>query len=166
MRIPVGLLSILFCGFISAQSSPAQKQAVRSPRILSAKTIYFDKQTGTATVGDSALAELKKWGRFQIVTDRKQADLFLLLTADPYPQRKMIISGGQTGSIDPNGHIYEDPVPDYNVVSTNRYAYLTVVDPANGEKLWASTHIWGGLLTGFNSVGRRLVRDLEKRYKK
>ena len=166
MRFPVGLLSILFCGFITAHCSSAQKQSVPSPRILSAKTIYFDNQTGTAAVGDGALAELKKWGRFQIVTDRKQADLILLLTADPYPQRKMIISGGQTGSIDTNGHVYEDPVPDYNAVSTNRYAYLTVIDPANGDKLWASAHIWGGLLTGFNSVGNRLVKDLEKRYKK
>jgi hypothetical protein len=166
MRIPVGLLLILSCSLISAHSSPAQKQSVRSPRILSARNIYFDNQTGAAAVGDDALAELKKWGRFQIVTDRKQADLIILLTADPYPQRKLIISGGQTGSIDTTGHVYEDPVPDFNAVSITRYAYLTVIDPANGDKLWAAEHVWGGLLTGFNSVGHRLVKDFEKRYKK
>jgi hypothetical protein len=166
MRIPLGLLCILFCAFVSAHSSPAQKRITHSPRILSAKTIYFDNQTGSPPIGIGALAELKKWGKFQIAEDRKHADLIILLTADPYPGRKLIISGGQTGSIDAQGHMYEDTVPDYNYVSSTRYAYLTVIDAANGDKLWAEDHRWGGLLTGFNSVGRRLVKALENQYRK
>jgi glucose dehydrogenase len=41
-------------------------------------------------------------------------------------------------------------------------AYLTVVDAISGQKLWTSSHVWGGLLTGFNSAGRRLVNRLRK----
>jgi len=72
------------------------------------------------------------------------------------------MSGGQTGSIDSQGHINEDPIPSYNKQSPTRYAYLTVIDAATGDKLWSKEHLWGGLLTGFNSAGARLIRELEK----
>jgi glucose dehydrogenase len=39
-------------------------------------------------------------------------------------------------------------------------AYLIVDDAITGERLWSGRHIWGGLLTGFNSAGRRLVHKL------
>jgi hypothetical protein len=41
-------------------------------------------------------------------------------------------------------------------------AYLTVDDAITGERLWTGSHVWGGLLTGFNSAGRRLVNRLRK----
>jgi hypothetical protein len=160
------LVVIMFAGLISTPSSAAQKQLARSPRIMSAKTVYFDNQTGSDRVGSSALAQLKKWGKFQIVPDRKQADLIFFLSADPYKGGNIIMSGGQTGSIDSHGHIEEDPIPSYNKQSRTRYAYLTVIDPTTGENLWSEEHVWGGLLTGFNSVGNRLIRDLEKQTKK
>jgi hypothetical protein len=47
------------------------------------RTVYFDNETGSDAVGTSALAQLKKWGKFKIVTERKQAELILLLSADP-----------------------------------------------------------------------------------
>src|SRR4029077_11386493 len=99
---------------------------------------------------------LKKWGRFQIVQDRKQADLTIVLSADPYKGGKIIVSGRQTGTIN-NGNIHEDTVPNYNKQAPLRYVYLTVIDSKNGEKLWTDSHQWGGLLTGFNSAGERLV---------
>ena len=155
-------LAILAAGF------PAftQKQLAQSPRILSAKTVYFENKTGSDAVGSNALAQLKKWGKFQVVSDRKQADLIFLLSADPYRGGNLVMSGGQTGSIDENGHVTEDPVPNYNKQSPTRYAYLTVIDPKTGDNLWSNKHLWGGLLTGFNSVGERLVKELEKQTKK
>src|ERR1700693_6193933 len=166
MRIPARLLVILtLTGLISPFSFAAQKQLARSPRILSAKTVYFNNQTGSDAVGKNALAQLKKWGRFQLVSDRKQADLIFLLSADPYKGGNIIFAGGQTGSTE-NGHVIEDPVPNYNKQSPTRYAYLTVIDPKTGDNLWSDKHLWGGLLTGFNSVGQRLVKELEKQTKK
>ena len=76
------------------------------------------------------------------------------------------MSGGQTGSIDSRGHIEEDPVPKYGMQTQTRYAYLTVVDPINGDKLWSADHVWGGLLTGFDSVGSRLIKKFEKQTKR
>src|SRR5215469_7545779 len=114
MRIS-GNCSLIFvlANLLVATPIVAQKQLAQSPRILSAKTVYFDNQTGSDPVGKNALAQLKKWGKFQLVTDRKQADLIFLLSADPYKGGNIIFASGQTGSME-NGQVTKDAVPDYN----------------------------------------------------
>ncbi len=144
----------------------AQKQLARSPQIQSAKTVYFDNRTGSDAVGAATLAQLKKWGRFQIVSDKKLADLVFLLSADPYNGGYIIFASGQTGTMDSNGHIQEDRIPNYNRQAPVRDAYLTVIDPKTGQNLWSDSHVWGGLLTGTNSVGERLVKKLQKQIEK
>jgi len=113
-------------------------------------------------VGGAALDELKKWGRFQIVADQSHADLILLLSADPFHGGSIILASGQTGTIDADGHITKDAIPNPNKAAPVRDAYLTVVDRASGERLWSDSHVWGGLLTGKSSAGERLVKELEK----
>jgi hypothetical protein len=148
-----------------ASSAVAQKQLAQSPRILSARSVYFNNQTGSDAVGKNALAQLKKWGKFQLIADPKQTDLIFLLSADPYKGGNIIFGSGQTGSIN-DGHITEDAAPNYNKQSPTRYAYLTVIDLKTGDNLWSDKHVWGGLLTGRNSVGERLIKELENQTKK
>jgi hypothetical protein len=50
--IPVGLLA--------SAPAEAQKELAQSPRILMAKTVYFNNQTGSDSVGKNTLAQLKK----------------------------------------------------------------------------------------------------------
>jgi hypothetical protein len=166
MRISeFGSFILVFTSLLLVAPVVAQKQLAQSPRILLAKTVYFNNQTGSDAVGKNAVAQLKKWGRFQLVNDRKQADLIFLLSADPYKGGNIIFASGQTGSAE-NGHVTEDAVPNYNKQFPTRYAYLTVIDPKTGDNLWSDKHLWGGLLTGFNSVGERLVKELENQTKK
>lgn len=73
----------------------------------------------------------------------------------------MLLAGGQTGTVE-NGHVEEDRVPNYNEQAPVRDAYLSVIDAKNGQLLWSESHVWGGVLTGKNSVGARLVKRLEK----
>jgi hypothetical protein len=143
-------------------SSHAQKQLAKTPKILSAKTVYLDNQTGVEAVGNAAVAQLRKWGRFQIVHEKQTADLILLLSADPYNGGYIIFASGQTGSVDAHGNIEQDRIPNYNRLAPVRDAYLTVIDPRSGQNLWSDSHVWGGLLTGMNSAGARLVQKLQK----
>jgi len=167
MRFSLRLLAVLILfGALSAASPANRKKQAPSPKILSAKTVYFRDQTGSDAVGNGALDELRKWGRFQIVSDREHADLVFVLSSDPYRGGLILLGGGQTASVDVEGHVEEDAIPNYNTRSPSRFAYLTVVDPATGEKVWSGEHVWGGLLTGFNSVGSRLIKDFEKQNKK
>jgi hypothetical protein len=101
-------------------------------------------------------------GRFQIVHEKQAADLILLLSADPYNGGYIIFASGQTGTMDKDGHIEQDRVPNYNRQAPVRDAYLTVIDPTNGQNLWTDSHVWGGLLTGTNNAGARLIQKLRK----
>lgn len=161
MRYAALLLVLLF--FVSFTF--AQKQLAHSPRILNAKTAFFLNTTGSDAVGSEALAELKKWRKYQIVSDRTQADLIFLLSADPYRGGNVLLASGQTGSIDDEGQVTQDQVPNYTKASPTRYAYLAVIDAKTGDNLWSDKRLWGGLLTGFNSAGARLVRELESQTK-
>ena len=158
-------LMLIVAGFLALTPADGQKQLAQSPRILSAKTVCFVNKTGSDAVGKNALAQLKKWGKFQLVADRKEADLVFLLSADPYRGGNIIFASGQTGTVE-NGEATEDTVPNYNKQSPTRYAYLTVVDTKNGDNLWSDKRLWGGLLTGFNSVGERLVKRLQNQTRK
>jgi hypothetical protein len=147
---------------LSQTPPPAQKI---SPPIRAAKFVFFDDQTGVPKVGKEALARLKAWGRFQVVADKSQADLILVLSASPPRGDHILYSGGQTGTID-SGQIHEDPVPNYLNSGPTRAAYLTVFDAKTGRSLWTDSHQWGGLLTGHNSAGARLITKLKKEMKK
>jgi len=163
MRNPVrvAILGIVILGTLPS-AAQNQKQSKLAPKILSAKSIYFDDQSGSPAVAREALFQLLKWGRFKIVDNRKDAELIFLFSSQPYQGGYLIISGGQTGTLDKNGEIQEDPVPTFNKQAPVRYAYLTVIDPATGDSLWSADHQWGGVLTGFNSAGARLVNKLRK----
>ena len=167
MRLIARLLMVfILSSLVSPAPLQAQKQSPFSQKILLAKSVYFEDRIGVAAVRDKAVSRLKKWGQFQIVSDRQQADLLLILSADPYKGGQIAISGGQTGTINKGGSIDLDPVPNYNKLAPVRYGYLTAIEPKTGEELWSGRLRWGGLLTGFNSVGARLVKKLEKESKK
>jgi hypothetical protein len=155
---------VVFALVLTAVSSAAQTKAPPDvkARILSAKSVYFEDQIGDAAVRQEALQQLKKWGRFKIAKDSKEADLILVLSADPRKGGYVVFSGGQTGTVGKNGQIDEDEVPTYNKAAPVRYAYLTVYDAKTGVNLWSAEHQWGGALTGFHSEGVRLVNKLRK----
>ena len=83
MRISEHFAILVLTSFPSANPALAEKQLARSPRILSAKSVYFYNKTASDAVGKNALAQLRRWGKFQLVADPKQADLILILSADP-----------------------------------------------------------------------------------
>jgi hypothetical protein len=130
----------------------------QSPKMKAAKTAYFDNRTAADAVGAEAVKQLKKkWGRFRLVTSRSNADLIFLLTADAYKGGYIVLANGQTGTMN-DGKFEEDGVPNYNAQAPVRDVYLSVIDPKDGSLVWSESHIWGGVLTGVNSAGARLVK--------
>lgn len=166
MRMPKSSLMIFLLALSCATTTAAQKEVAKSPQILFAKSVYFKSTTGSDKVGARALAALKKWGKYQVVANPAQADLIFLLSSDPYKGGNLIFADGQTGSVDAEGNVSKDPTPTFNKLAPTRYAYLTVIDRSTGHVLWSDSHVWGGLVTGFNSAGARLVKELQNQTKK
>jgi hypothetical protein len=148
----LALALIAIIAAIPTSSSAQHKNLLEtSPKITAAKTIYFADQTGNAAVANKALAELQKWGRFRIVNDPKSADLYIVLSAVRYSSDMTLFGHPMTS---------EDKAPP------PEYAFLAVVDPATQESLWSDSTRWGGVLTGINSAGARLVKKLKDQLSK
>jgi hypothetical protein len=130
---------------------------------MTAKTVYIDNHSGQAAIGDRAYGAITKWGRFQVVLDRRQADLILLLTAREYNGGYVTSGGRQTGTVDDNGNIETTTSPTYTSPVRVGYTYLTIVDPRTGENLWSESKRWGNLYTGFHSATKGLIEALKKR---
>lgn len=164
MKSPVHLIVVLFATALAVSVSAKEKDHLPlPPQVIAAKSVYIDNQSGEAKIGDRAYEEIKKWGRFQVVTDRKEADLILLFTAREHTGGYVTSGGGQTGTVDSNGNINTSGNPTYTTPVTVSYTYLTVVDPKSGDSLWSDSKRWGNLYTGFHSATKGLVQELRKR---
>jgi hypothetical protein len=156
-------VSALFPAHLASQAHPVDANRLK---LREAKTIYFDDQTRSGTaVAEKARAELKKWGRYRLVEDRTQADLILLLSLNKYTGGYEVHPGGPTGATDIHGQRQEDLSPSYERNAPVRAGFLTAIDPKTGDSLWSESHQWGGLLTGYNSVGVYLVGKFKKAVK-
>ena len=89
---------------------------------------------------------------FQVVRSRDQAELLFVLSS------KIESEGIANPTVDRRF----GPDLSFHFRYRPANAYLTVDDAVTGERLWSGSHAWGGLLTGFNSAGRRLVHRLRK----
>jgi hypothetical protein len=95
-------------------------------KVMKAKTVYLEDRTGYPGVEDKAYQELEKWGRFKVVTNRKGADLILLLSDRAYTVGYMATVNGGSGGYWGIGQ----PLRTF-------FGYLTFIDPANGEMVWS-----------------------------
>jgi hypothetical protein len=110
------------------------KYAPMPDRVLKAKTVYLDDQSGYPGVGDKAYQELTKWGRFKVVNNRKDADLILLISARAYTGGYLTTSTGQVSAT--GGGVYGQAT-SVGVPLVAIFGYLTFIDPGNGELVWS-----------------------------
>ena len=125
----------LFVPKVHAQQATADdKYAPLPSQIVSAKTVFLMNETGKAKFGDAVYKQVKTWNRWQVITDKNQADLVLVVTD----------KGGMK--------------------SMNPSFYLNITDPKTGSVLWTSrTTMQGKLWRSWNSVAETLVGDIRKR---
>jgi hypothetical protein len=169
-RIIYGLLiaALLVFPGVSVLSAKT-KHAPLPDRILEAKTVYIDNQSGVADITDKTYDELSKWGRFKIVSSANDADLVLLVSANAYVSGYRTSSHGTASGTDTDTDIN---VESQTTPEVGQTTYLTVIDPNTGSALWADLRSNGGgrgLITSLiaahaaaNAV-RGLVQELRQR---
>jgi uncharacterized protein YgiM (DUF1202 family) len=146
----------------TAPTAPARKKHAPLPDlVLQAKTIYIVNLAGNAAFRDRAYDELTKWGRYEVVSKRENADLIFVLSAGEYTTA-MVTNSDTTGRVDELGNVN---LQGHSQTSTvvHGSTFLTVVDPKNGDELWSDSKAWGSLWNGFHSATRGLINNLRKR---
>jgi hypothetical protein len=98
-----------------------------SPTVTRARSVSIDCDAcprAMSKVGRTALQELVEWGRFNVVPDRKKADLVLLFSTNRY------LGDYLSGK--------PDTRPAYV-----RATYMDVIDPNTGQSLWSDNERLG-----------------------
>lgn len=161
MNTRSGLFIVLAIVFYSISLSAKTPHAPLPKDVMNAKTVYIDNKSGFANIGDRAYDELRKWGRFKIVDNPKDADIVLLLSSSAY-------EGGYTttGTINATTTDYGSTSQTTGTVSTqshpvtHRYTHITLVNPKTGDNLWSDSRPWG---YHFHSATRGILQEFRKR---
>ena len=113
-----------------------------SAKIMQASSVYVDCvcPRGLAAAQKAASEHLLQWGRFHLSEDRRQSDLVLLFSGNPYLGDYLTRDGLDTRPV--------------AIVST----IMTVIDPNTGEALWTDSRMWGSLRV--KSATKDLIDEL------
>jgi hypothetical protein len=103
---PLLLVLVFWVMTLPAGAHPTLPQAVTT-----AHSVFLQNETGFPELEYTALLELNKWGRFNVVASQDKADLVLVLT------------GGTHVRAIPDGH-----------------TKIALVDPKTGATLWSDLH--------------------------
>jgi hypothetical protein len=139
---------IVFClwaalPFSAAAQKDKDKHALIPTKILRSDTVYIDCSAcprALANAGKTANQELRDWGRFHLVNDRRTADLVFLYGGNPYEGDYITRDG-----------------PDMRPVHIET-TFMTIVDPKTGEGLWTDARKWGSLRV--SAATKDLIEEL------
>ena len=125
------------------------KREVAPPlQFLTAKTVYIEDRDSLANIQGTAYLELKKWGRFEVITDRAHADLVLSFFAKKPGVHFSEWNGGELDWL--GGEARNDAFG---------YSFLKVTDPRQIGYLYLAATVW-------QSYPRSATRDLIRKLRK
>jgi hypothetical protein len=131
MNYPVVALAVAFATLPVKASG--QKYAPLPDKVVQAKTVFLQNDSGEERLGDNVFQELQQWGRWRILTNRSEADIVIALERKPIDTKDRW---------------------------RNNW-YLRILDPASGEVLWIVKRSVRMMRMG--NVATTLVSDLKKR---
>jgi hypothetical protein len=105
------------------------KYAPLPAKVVNAKTVFYINDTTSSRFGDDLYQELKKWNRWQVVNDRKKADLILVLS-----QRDQIEGTIATATATTSGNTAYATGASAPIKSSSWHIFL--IDPTSGQTLW------------------------------
>jgi hypothetical protein len=157
-----------------AKEARPSKYAPLPEAIFEGRTVFLDNQSGHSSIADRAYDELRKWGRFKVVTSPRNADLVFLLSAREYLQGYVTtgsVRATATTQYEGYGRSSTD-ISGQTQSSTEAVVsgrtFLTVIDPKDGVGLWSDSMQWGRPVaflpfSAWRSATRGLIKSLRDR---
>jgi hypothetical protein len=109
---------------------PAGAHPTLPQAVTSAHTVFLQNETGFPELEYTALLELNKWGRFEVVATQDKADLVLVLTCGTHVHA---IPDGQFPRTTGLNAFAEESVPP-------GHTKIALVDAKSGATLWSDLH--------------------------
>src|ERR1700730_18515593 len=153
------LAAFLILQYAVAGQAEQDKYAPLPEKVVNAKTVFYINDTTSSRFGDDLYQELRKWNRWQVVTDKKKADLILVLS-----QRDYIEGTIATATATTSGNTAYATGTGAPIKTSSWHIFL--INPVNGHTVWISSHTMGGRLwQSWGSVASSLLSDIQKRMK-
>ncbi len=121
---------ILFVLIFWVMTLPAGAKPTLPQAVTSAHTVFLQNNTGFVELEYTALLELNKWGRFEVVSVQDKADLVLVLSSGTHVRA---IPDGQFPRATGLNAFAEESVPQ-------GHTKIALVDPKTGSTLWSDLH--------------------------
>ncbi|MGD0906358.1 MAG: hypothetical protein ABSA96_02170 [Candidatus Acidiferrales bacterium] len=113
-------------------------------KITQAKAVYIECDAcprQMAVAWSAAFQYMTEWGRFDIVLDRRKADLVFIFSANQYTGDFLTRDGPDTRGVDV------------------KITFMDIIDPSTGQSLWSDDRYWGSLFVA------QATRDLLSEFK-
>jgi hypothetical protein len=131
----IGLILLMICAPLLGKKREVLQHAPLPAKVLSAKTIYIQNDSGHADMADKAYTQLRAWGKYQIVDAKEKADLILVLSIAS-AQAEGVTSSHASFYNYKTGAWTQGTVSTPNV-ETWYYSRIRLVDAASGDTAWA-----------------------------
>ena len=156
MNQPFRLLRVLVLALAASATLLAQDVAPLPDKLVAAKSAYLINESGDIKAFDRLFKDLKVWNRFNVVTDRDQADIIIVLMAKE--------RGGvavASGTAVTSGNVASGSGTSVNVPSV--FLQIRISDRTNQEVLWTDeAEKW---ITSGHAPAK-LISNLRKRFPK
>jgi hypothetical protein len=156
METSFARIGVLSAAILLANGVSAQDHAPLSDKLVSARTVYLINDSEDVKAYDTFFRELKKWGRFKVVTSRETADVVAVLTSTAtYALTIGTATATTSGNVTTlNGSAISVP---------NTFLHLKIFDGRTGDPVWSdSTEKW----ISSGHAPSKLVGNLRKRIPK
>lgn len=110
-------------------------------KVLAAKTVYIENQTGQPDIADKAYTQLRRWGRYDIVDSKEKADLVIVFTLG-YSHSERENSDFVSLHNSSSGANTFGWVPSGTSTITWTWTQLRLVDPNTRAVMWADERVW------------------------
>jgi len=127
MRINFSRLAVRLIWLLAMFAGNAAAGGPELPdQVITAHTVFLVNQTGHPELLYSAVLEMNKWGRFELVDSKEKAELVMVLSSGS--QVRAVPDGQQPRTVGLNAFV-EESVP-------KGQTKIALVDPKTGDTLW------------------------------
>ena len=132
-------------------------------KILAAKTVYIENDSGYAYIADTVYTQLKKWGRYQVVDSKESVDLVFQLSVTHSQNEESSSSPISLYNSKTQSWTY-GTVPGGSETVTESYTHLRIIDPKTQGLIWEDNRAWSrkGAATELMQALRSRVKEQEK----
>jgi hypothetical protein len=162
------ILTLIVCSMLTPFVFAEKKQtevehAPLAAKVLTAKTIFIQNDTGQADAADKAFTQLKAWGKYQVVDSKDKADLVLAISVASV-QKETSEAHSSTSYNYKTGAWTSGTYTTPGTITWS-YIHLQLIDATSGDVTWTDRMVERRKYSATQELIKSLQRRVEEQEK-